>query len=107
MTLEGKERAAAARCRWQRAVLIAIVIVMVSCASADAALKRSWREAAAVRSGFVAAHGGVGATKLEANALIKGAFRPGMMRDEVVQKTERHVRLLPAPFDQSLQRIGG
>jgi hypothetical protein len=86
MTLEGKERAAASRCQWQRAVLIAIIVVMAACAGADAALDKSAREAEAVRTGHMAYHAGVGATKREVDAFMKGAFRPGMMRDEVIAR---------------------
>lgn len=82
------ERAALTRCRWQRAVLVALIVLALACAGLNSTLDRSHREAAAVRTGFMALRGGVGATELEVNALIKGAFRSGMTRDEVIAKLD-------------------
>jgi hypothetical protein len=79
MTSSGSDaqRAALTRCRWQRAVLLALIALALACAIVDPALGRSAREAMAARPGFLAYHGRVGATDPEVNALIKGAFGPG------------------------------
>ena len=73
---------------WRWGVLISVLVAVVACAILNLAADRREKNIMAARTGFLAQRGGVGATYLEVNALMQGLFRPGMTRDQVLEKLD-------------------
>jgi hypothetical protein len=63
-----------------------LLIVSLAIVALYIAIDRSQDNAMRTRLGFLAERGGVGATYPEIDALMKGAFRPGMMRNDVINR---------------------